>query len=47
MKRFYIGDPKYAPLTFLGGIVIIGTILNSAFKILSGKGVTGKGRPYH
>lgn len=47
MKCFYIGDPKYAPLTFLGGIVIIGTILNSAVQVLSGRGVTWKGRPYH
>lgn len=45
-KRFYIGDPKYVPLTFLGGITIIGIILNSAIRVLSGRGVTWKGRTY-
>ena len=44
MKRFYIGDQKYAPLTFLGGFVFFGTFLNSAIKILFRKGVTWKGR---
>jgi len=43
-KRFFIGDPKYVPLTFLGGIITIGMFLNSAFRVLSGRGVTWKGR---
>jgi len=46
-KRYYIGDPKYVPLTFLGGIIIIGIILNSAIRVLSGRGVTWRGRLYH
>lgn len=45
-KRYFIGDPKYAPLIFLGGIITIGIFLNSTIRFLSGKGVTWKGRTY-
>jgi len=47
IQRYYrIGDPKYALLSFLGGIVTIGIFLNSAIKSLSGAGVSWKGRVY-
>jgi len=45
-KYYRIGDPKYAILNFLGGIITIGIFLNSALKSFSGKGVTWKGRIY-
>lgn len=44
---YQIGKARYAPLTlFLGGIIVMGIFANSAFKTLSGKGVTWKGRIY-
>ncbi len=47
IQRYYrIGDPKYAILSFLGGIITIGIFLNSAIKSLSGSGVSWKGRVY-
>jgi len=46
-KIFYIGKARYAPLSIiLGGIIIMGIFSNSAFKTISGKGVTWKGRKY-
>lgn len=45
-KYYKIGDPKYAVLAFLGGLVTIGIFLNSAIKSLLGTGVTWKGRIY-
>lgn len=45
-KTYLYGDPKYATLVFLGGLVIIGIFLNSAIKTMSGTGVTWKGRKY-
>ncbi|MDH7507174.1 MAG: glycosyltransferase family 2 protein [Candidatus Thermoplasmatota archaeon] len=45
-KYYRIGDPKYALLSFLGGILTIGIFLNSAIKSLSGAGVSWKGRIY-
>lgn len=45
-KLYYIGDPKYVPLIFLGGIFFIGIFINSGIKTLSGKGVNWKGRKY-
>jgi hypothetical protein len=46
-RCFYIGSARYAPITlFLGGIIIMGVFVNSAFKTISGKGVTWKGRTY-
>jgi glycosyltransferase involved in cell wall biosynthesis len=47
-RCFQIGSARYAPLTlFLGGIIIMGIFVNSAFKTMSGKGVTWKGRTYY
>jgi len=43
---YRIGDPKFAFLSFLGGLVTIGIFLNSAIKSLSGSGVAWKGRIY-
>jgi len=45
-KTYHYGDPKYATLAFLGGLIIIGIFLNSAIKTMSGTGVTWKGRTY-
>lgn len=45
-KHYYIGNPRYALLTFLGGTITIGIFINSAIKTLSRKGVTWKGRVY-
>ena len=45
-SRYSIGNPKYSPLYFLGGIVTMGIFLNSAIKTLSGAGVSWKGRTY-
>lgn len=45
-KRYNIGDPRFVPLTFLGGIIFIGIFLNSALKTWSRKGVIWKGRRY-
>ena len=45
-KYYRIGDPKYALLFFLGGLITIGIFLNSAMKSLSGTGVAWKGRIY-
>lgn len=44
--RYRIGDPKYAFLGFLGGIITIGIFLNSALKSSSKSGVRWKGRNY-
>lgn len=45
-KKYYIGNPVFSPLYFIGGIVTMGIFLNSALKTLSGKGVKWKGRTY-
>lgn len=45
-KTYHYGDPKYAILAFLGGLVVIGIFLNSARKTMAGTGVTWKGRVY-
>ena len=45
-KRYYIGNPIFSPLYFIGGIITMGIFLNSAVKTLSGKGVKWKGRTY-
>jgi glycosyltransferase involved in cell wall biosynthesis len=45
-KTYYIGNPFYSPLYFIGGIVTMGIYLNSAIKTMSGKGVKWKGRTY-
>jgi chlorobactene glucosyltransferase len=45
-KLYYIGDPKYAPLIFLGSIVFIGIFINSGIKTITGKGTIWKGRRY-
>jgi glycosyltransferase involved in cell wall biosynthesis len=46
VQKLYKGYPKYAPLSFLGGIVALGMFFNSACRTLSGKGVKWKGRTY-
>ena len=44
---YHIGKARYAPLTlFIGGIIVMGIFANSAFKTISRKGVTWKGRIY-
>ncbi|KYK26641.1 hypothetical protein AYK20_03260 [Thermoplasmatales archaeon SG8-52-1] len=45
-KKYYIGNPIFSPLYFIGGIITMGIFLNSAVKTLSGKGVKWKGRTY-
>jgi len=45
-KKYGIGDPKYSPLYFLGGIITMGIFLNSAYKTLTGTGLTWKQRTY-
>jgi cellulose synthase/poly-beta-1,6-N-acetylglucosamine synthase-like glycosyltransferase len=45
-KTYRYGNPLYALLAFLGGLIIIGIFLNSAKKTMSGTGVTWKGRIY-
>lgn len=45
-KTYRYGNPMYALLAFLGGLIIIGIFLNSAKKTMSGTGVTWKGRIY-
>ncbi|KAA0008692.1 MAG: glycosyltransferase [Thermoplasmata archaeon] len=41
------GQPRYAILAFLGGIVVSLIFLHSGFKVLLKKGVTWKGRAYY
>ena len=45
-SRYGIGNPRFSPLYFLGGIVTMGIFLNSAIKTMSGSGVKWKGRTY-
>ena len=46
-RVYYIGEALYAPLALLlGGFVMMGVLADSAFKTLSGRGVTWKGRRY-
>ncbi len=45
-KKYYIGNPMFSPLYFIGGIITMGIFLNSAVKTLSGRGVKWKGRTY-
>jgi len=45
-KRYGIGSPKYALLSFLGGVIVLGIFLDTPIKILSGKGIQWKGRSY-
>jgi len=45
-KKYYIGNPIFSPLYFIGGIITMGIFLNSAVKTLSGRGVKWKGRTY-
>ncbi|HEC81053.1 MAG TPA: glycosyltransferase [Thermoplasmatales archaeon] len=45
-KKYLVGDPRYTPLYFLGGIITMGILLNSAFKTLTKSEVTWKGRRY-
>jgi chlorobactene glucosyltransferase len=45
-KKYYIGNPAFSPLYFLGGIVTMAIFLNSAVRTFSGKGVKWKGRTY-
>jgi glycosyltransferase involved in cell wall biosynthesis len=45
-KKYYIGNPLYSPLYFIGGLITMGIFLNSAIKTISGKGVKWKGRVY-
>ena len=45
-KKYWVGEPRYTPLYFLGGIITMGILLNSAFKTLTRSEVTWKGRRY-
>ena len=45
-KKYFIGNPLFSPLYFIGGIVTMGIFLNSAIKTFSRKGIKWKGRTY-
>ncbi|HHH80306.1 MAG TPA: glycosyltransferase [Thermoplasmatales archaeon] len=45
-KKYLIGDPRYTPLYFLGGIITMGLLVNSAIKTLTNSKVTWKGKGY-
>jgi glycosyltransferase involved in cell wall biosynthesis len=47
-RLYHFGKTRYVPLTLsLGGFIVLGIFINSAFKTLSGRGVTWKGIRYH
>ncbi|MCJ7571472.1 MAG: hypothetical protein MUO82_06305, partial [Candidatus Thermoplasmatota archaeon] len=46
-RIYHIGKARYAPLELvLGGIIVMGILINSALKTMSRKGVTWKGKKY-
>lgn len=46
-KRYAIGDPKYAWLSFLGAAVLLGIYIDAVIKIVLGKGIMWRGRAYN
>lgn len=47
-RLFQIGKIRYVPLTLsLGGLIVLGIFVNSAFRTFSGRGVMWRGIRYH